>query len=214
MTIGNVGGGESLDLLAEEGLPEALPEAAKVIQGRSPWRLAYERLRRDRAAVISAFVILVIFACAIGAAVFASITGHGVNQQFRIIGETPEGFPVGPGSKFWLGTDDQGRDVLVRIAYGARVSLLIGVVTSAITVAFGTLMGLMAAVDAGAAAFLAAGAVAFLAAGAAFFAAAGAAALTAFFAGAGVFFAVAMMMILRCSELHSASPRRKEGAQF
>ncbi|HVS67790.1 MAG TPA: ABC transporter permease [Mycobacteriales bacterium] len=143
MTIGNVGGGTELDVLAEGELEE-LPEAAKVIQGRGPWRLAYERLRRDRAAVISAVIIVIIVACAAGAALFATITGHGVNQQFRIIGETPDGFPVGPGGKFWLGTDDQGRDVLVRIAYGARVSLLIGVVTSLITVTFGTIMGLMA----------------------------------------------------------------------
>jgi peptide/nickel transport system permease protein len=48
------------------------------------------------------------------------------------------------GSHFWLGADDQGRDLLVRIAYGARVSLLVGVVTTAITVSFGALMGLMA----------------------------------------------------------------------
>jgi peptide/nickel transport system permease protein len=144
MTIGNVGGGSDLDLIAEGGGPEEVTEAAKIIQGRGPWRLAYERLRKDRAAVISAAVIVVIIACAAGAALFATITGHGVNQQFRIIGETPDGFPVGPSGKFWLGTDDQGRDVLVRIAYGARVSLLIGVVTSAITVAFGTIMGLMA----------------------------------------------------------------------
>ncbi|HVY09351.1 MAG TPA: ABC transporter permease [Mycobacteriales bacterium] len=144
MTIGNVGGAGDLDVMAGGAGEETPPEAAKIIQGRSPWRLAYERLRRDRAAVVSAIVIVIIVACAIGAPIFAKITGHGVNQQFRIIGETPEGFPAGLGSHFWLGADDQGRDLLVRIAYGARVSLLVGVVTTAITVSFGALMGLMA----------------------------------------------------------------------
>jgi peptide/nickel transport system permease protein len=106
--------------------------------------LAYERLRRDRAAIISAVIIVVIVACAIGAPVFAWITGHGVNEQFRSAGLSPEGFPVKPSGKFVLGTDDQGRDLLVRIAYGARPSLIVGVVTSAITVTFGAIMGLMA----------------------------------------------------------------------
>lgn len=144
MTIGNVGGAAELDLVS--GLPpvEEAPEAAKVIQGRGPWRLAFERLRRDRASVISAVVILLIIICAAAAPVFATITGHGVNQQFRLIGEQSNGFPTGPFGKFPLGADDQGRDVLVRLAYGARVSLLVGVVTSALTVAIGAVMGLMA----------------------------------------------------------------------
>ncbi len=144
MTIGNVGATGELDLVTGTGPVEEAPEAAKVIQGRSPWRLAYERLRRDRAAVISAVIILIIVVCAIAAPVFASITGHGVNQQFRVIGLKADGFPTGVGGKFPLGTDDQGRDVLVRIAYGARVSLLVGVVTSAITVTIGAILGLMA----------------------------------------------------------------------
>jgi peptide/nickel transport system permease protein len=141
VTVGNVG--DSLEVLGNAPL-EPSPEAAKIIKGRSPWRLAFERLRNDRASVISAVVIIVIVLVAIFAPVFAWITGHGVNQQFRVIGENAEGLPTGPSSKFWLGADDQGRDLLVRIAYGARISLLIGVVTTLITVTFGAVMGLMA----------------------------------------------------------------------
>lgn len=133
-----------IEVVAQLVEAEVEPEAAKIIQGRSPWRLAFERLRRDRAAVISAVVIILIVLMAIFAPVFASITGHGANQQFRKIGLNQYDFPTGPGGKFVLGADNQGRDVLVRIAYGARVSLLIGVVTTAITVAVGALFGLMA----------------------------------------------------------------------
>jgi peptide/nickel transport system permease protein len=135
--------GDSLEVLGDV-VAEPVPEAAKIIQGRSPWRLAWERLRRDRAALICAFIIIVVALVAILAPVVASITGHGVDQQFRIIGENAEGFPTGPGKTFWLGADDQGRDLLVRIAYGARISLLVGVVTTMLTVAVGTLFGLMA----------------------------------------------------------------------
>ncbi len=50
--------------------------------------LAWRRLRRDRAAMITLGVIVFIVACAIGAPVFAAITGHGNMQQFSTIGRT------------------------------------------------------------------------------------------------------------------------------
>jgi ABC-type dipeptide/oligopeptide/nickel transport system permease subunit len=121
---------------------EALP--AREIEGRSPLVLALRRLRKDRVAMISLVVILLIVLMAIFAPVFAAITGHPPNNQYRSIGLTPDGLPRGPNSTFWLGTDDLGRDVLVRIAYGARVSLLVGVLATAITVAVGIVLGLAA----------------------------------------------------------------------
>jgi ABC-type dipeptide/oligopeptide/nickel transport system permease subunit len=116
----------------------------KAIQGRSPFVLALRRLRRDKVAMISLAVIVLIVLMAIFAPVFASITGHPPNEQYRDIGLTPDGLPRGPNGTFWLGTDDLGRDVLVRIAYGARVSLLVGVIATAITVAIGVVLGLAA----------------------------------------------------------------------
>ena len=119
-------------------------EAARVIEGRSPWRLAYERLRHDRASMISLAIIVVIIVVAIFAPVFAAVTGHGVYQQFRTTGLTPDGLPVGPSGRFLFGTDDQGRDILVRVAYGARISLIVGVVATLLEVAIGTVLGLAA----------------------------------------------------------------------
>jgi peptide/nickel transport system permease protein len=119
-------------------------EAAVKIEGKSTWQLAWARLRRDRAAIISFVVIIVIILVAIFAPIFATITGHGVNQQFRITGLSPDGLPDAPNSHFLLGTDDQGRDILVRIAYGARISLFVGVVATLATVAIGAILGLAA----------------------------------------------------------------------
>jgi ABC-type dipeptide/oligopeptide/nickel transport system permease subunit len=123
-------------------------EAAKKIEGRSPWVLAWRRLRRDRAAMISLGVIVFIVALAVFAPVIAAIFHHGVYQQFRgpqpPIGLNAIGQPVGPGRAFWLGTDDQGRDILIRIVYGARISLFVGVVATAITVLGGLVIGLAA----------------------------------------------------------------------
>ncbi|MGY4772996.1 ABC transporter permease [Kribbella sp. CWNU-51] len=116
----------------------------KAIEGRSPFILALRRLRRDKVAMISLVVIVLIVLMAIFAPVFAAITGHPPNEQYRDIGLTPDGLPRGPNGTFWLGTDDLGRDILVRIAYGARVSLLVGVIATAITVAIGVVLGLAA----------------------------------------------------------------------
>ncbi|MEV5965247.1 ABC transporter permease [Kribbella sp. NPDC051952] len=116
----------------------------RAIEGRSPFVLALRRLRRDKVAMISLAVILLIVLMAIFAPVFSAITGHPPNEQYRDIGLTPDGLPRGPNGTFWLGTDDLGRDILVRIAYGARVSLLVGVIATAITVVIGVVLGLAA----------------------------------------------------------------------
>ena len=119
-------------------------EEPKAIEGRSPFSLALRRLRKDKVAMISLVVIVLIVLMAILAPVFAAVTGHPPNEQYRDIGLTPDGLPRGPNGTFWLGTDDLGRDVLVRIAYGARISLLVGVLATAITVVIGVVLGLAA----------------------------------------------------------------------
>jgi peptide/nickel transport system permease protein len=119
--------------------------AARKIEGRSPWRLAMQRLLHDRASIIALSVIVVIILVAVFAPVVAAITGHGPNEQFTApVGLTAAGQPLGPSSHFWLGTDTLGRDILVRIAYGARISLIVGVLASVISVAIGAVVGLIA----------------------------------------------------------------------
>ncbi len=118
--------------------------ATRVTEAMSPWQLAWRRLRTDRLAIGSAVVILIIAVAAIAAPVFATLTHHGPDQQFTTAGLTTQGLPRPPGGRFWLGTDDLGRDVLVRTVYGARISLFAGVVASVIAVAFGTVVGMFA----------------------------------------------------------------------
>jgi oligopeptide/dipeptide ABC transporter ATP-binding protein len=124
--------------------PRRAPEEPKrQVALRSPWVLAFQRLRRDRASLVAAVVIVAIAIFAILAPLIAHLTGHGVNQQYPTIGLTPDGLPRAPSGRFLLGTDDLGRDLLVRIAYGARISLLVGVLATAITVALGAVVGLI-----------------------------------------------------------------------
>lgn len=122
-------------------IPE--PEGPAVL-GRSPWQLAWARLRHDKVAVASFATICVIVIAAVFAPVIAHLLGHGPDTQFHTTGLTPAGIPVGPSSHFFFGTDDLGRDVFLRTIYGARISLLVGVVASGLAVLVGLLVGLTA----------------------------------------------------------------------
>lgn len=118
--------------------------APRAVAGRGPWRLAFDQLRQDGVAIAATAMILLIVLLAALAPVIARITGHGPNEQFRQRGLSPAGIPVGPNSEFWLGTDGLGRDILVRIAYGARISLIAGISASALAVVVGVVFGLLA----------------------------------------------------------------------
>jgi peptide/nickel transport system permease protein len=101
---------------------------------------AWKRLRRDRLAVIGLAVIL---AAVIGAFGAPWVAPYDPAEQF-FDGLTLEGSPLPPSEKFWLGTDLLGRDLLSRLLYGARTSLIIGVVANGAAVLIGTLLGVVA----------------------------------------------------------------------
>jgi len=109
--------------------------------------LTWRRLRRDRGAMLGGALVLVIALAALAAPLLAP---HDPAEQFRD-GLTPDGQPVpstllnGGGPRFPLGTDANGRDLLSRILFGARVSLIVGVLANALAVTLGTLVGSVAA---------------------------------------------------------------------
>jgi peptide/nickel transport system permease protein len=120
------------------------PNPPAAVRSRGPWALAFERLRHDRAAIAAAVTLIGVLLLALLAPLIARIVGHGPGDQFLDIGLSSAGIPIGPNRTFLLGTDSLGRDVLVRIAYGTRVSLLVGVLASALAVLFGTVVGIVA----------------------------------------------------------------------
>jgi peptide/nickel transport system permease protein len=123
---------------------EELGGAAAEIQGRSPWELAWVRLRNDRVAIGSMTVIVLITLVAIFAPLIARLIGHGLGDQYPYTALNGYGLPVGPSRTFLFGADDLGRDVLVRVAYGARISLVAGVVASGLAVIGGGIVGMVA----------------------------------------------------------------------
>jgi peptide/nickel transport system permease protein len=117
----------------------------QVVEGRSQWQLTWRRLRADKVAVASMIVILVIVLLAIFAPAIAALVHHPPNTAYPNTGENAVGNPVGPFTNgFLLGTDDTGRDLMVRILYGARISLFVGITTTAIGTIAGVAVGLIA----------------------------------------------------------------------
>jgi peptide/nickel transport system permease protein len=120
-------------------------QAIASVEGRSQWQLTWRRLRGDKVSMIALGVIILMVILAIAAPLFASITHHPPNVAFPDTGENAVGNPVGPFTNgFWLGSDGTGRDLFVRILYGARISLFVGVVTTGIASCLGVSIGLMA----------------------------------------------------------------------
>ncbi|CAN7309237.1 ABC transporter permease [Aminobacter sp. LjRoot7] len=78
-----------------------------------------------------------------GALLAPYLTGYDPNEQL-FDGLTLEGAPLPPSATFWLGTDLLGRDLLTRILYGARTSLIIGIVANGAALLIGTLVGITA----------------------------------------------------------------------
>lgn len=130
---------DEVEAAAVPGLTQQAPVAA-----RSPLQLVWTRLRRDRVAVISAVVIVLVILAALMAPLIAAWVGHGPNEQFREDGLTEFGTPVAPNSQFLLGTDNLGRDVLVRLVYGAQISLTVALFATLGALGIGTLVGLVA----------------------------------------------------------------------
>ncbi len=103
-------------------------------KARSRRRRILRELVRNRFALAGAIFLVVIVAVAILAPVIAK---QDPNEQSLLTRLKP------PSSEHWLGTDELGRDVFSRLAYGARISLFIGLVGTAGGVILGTLFGLM-----------------------------------------------------------------------
>jgi peptide/nickel transport system permease protein len=100
----------------------------------------WKRFRRDRLAMIGLATILLLLFVGLFAPV---ISPYNPNEQF-FDGLTLEGSPLPPGERFWFGTDTNGRDQFSRLLYGARTSILIGIIANGIAVIIGSFLGVTA----------------------------------------------------------------------
>ena len=137
--------------LGDRGFPPTSAEGRgvegrgrEIIAGQSATQLVFARLRHDKVAIASAATIVIISLAAIFAPLISRAVGHGPNTQYLQTGLSPSGIPLPPSRTFLFGTDDLGRDVFVRVVYGARISLLVGVAATGISITVGVVIGLLA----------------------------------------------------------------------
>jgi len=92
-------------------------------------------LKKDKVALISALVISALVLAAIAAPILAPYDPLRINL---------DALRLSPSTSYWMGTDNMGRDVLSRLVFGARLSLLVGVLAAALSMAIGILIGITA----------------------------------------------------------------------
>lgn len=103
-----------------------------VPHGVSLWDDAWLRLRRNRAAMFGLiFMLAMILLCLLA----PWLTPYGYEEQNLRLGAT------GPSAAHWLGTDSFGRDMLTRILYGGRISLMVGFLATAVALVIGIIYG-------------------------------------------------------------------------
>ncbi|MFC7547851.1 ABC transporter permease [Plantactinospora sp. GCM10030261] len=129
---------------AVEVVPPA-PGQRVVTVSKSPTRIAFERLRKDRVAVVSAGIFLFFVLIAIFAPLIVKIPGTDPYTYNQDLVDT-YGFPtIGPNSEHWFGIEPRlGRDNFARWVYGARPSLIVAGTATVLTVLIGTTIGLIA----------------------------------------------------------------------
>ena len=146
----------------QAGVPDHGPDP---IAGRSPWALAFRRLRRNRIAFAALVLFILIVLSSFAAPLYANHIAHtdpfenNVNGTTIVngkevplmeqgggvlkLGETPIG-PTWDIHHYFLGADAQGRDVMARLLYGGRSSLAIGIGSALIACLIATVLALIA----------------------------------------------------------------------
>jgi peptide/nickel transport system permease protein len=139
------------------GIPDELAHDPAERPGLSQRRLTARRLRRHRVALVFGVVFLALVAACVAAPLWANHVAHTsaeenhISDTIVVDGETTNvvdlyGKPIGPtwSGKFFLGADENGRDIMVRLLYGGRNSLLVGISAAIGTILIGLVLGLLA----------------------------------------------------------------------
>ena len=129
------------------------------VHGLGPWKLGLRRLRRNKVALLFGLIFVLLVASCAAAPLWAdnvaktTATANHLSDVIKVDGKDTnvvglDGVPIGPqwlkaDGKFFLGADRNGRDIMVRLLYGGRNSLLIGITAALITVFLSIVLGLV-----------------------------------------------------------------------
>ena len=139
--------------------PAAFEEEARRerVHGVGPWKLGLRRLRRNKVALFFGFLFVLLVAACLAAPLWSEHVAHTgpdenhLTDTIVVDGERTDvvaldGTPIGPTwqGEFFLGADKNGRDVMVRLLYGGRNSLVVGVTAALMTTVLSIILGLLA----------------------------------------------------------------------
>lgn len=102
------------------------------LQAMGPWRVAWERFKKNKLSMGGAIIFGLIVLAVILVPIISPYSLNELNLPNKL---------QPPSSAHWLGTDEQGRDILMRVFYGGRISVKIGLLTAGVTVILGALVG-------------------------------------------------------------------------
>jgi peptide/nickel transport system permease protein len=136
--------------------PNVEPQPQRV--GRSSRALAWQRLRHNPAAIFGAgLFVIIVLACLVGGPLWVHFVSHRGPDVQNLTGSIDvggrsvpvvanDGTPIGPGWRgaYLLGADSNGRDLFVRILYGGRISLLVGLSSALVSSVLALVLGLAA----------------------------------------------------------------------
>jgi peptide/nickel transport system permease protein len=118
---------------------------AAIDRAQSPWRRFARDFAESRLALVGLAMLLVIVLLAVFAPWIAPQNPYDLARLDLLDARLPPGARSMDGLTYWLGTDGQGRDMLSAIMYGLRVSLVVGVLSGAIALTIGSIVGVLAA---------------------------------------------------------------------
>lgn len=107
-------------------------EIASKAQAVGPWQLAWERFKKNKVAVAGGTIFILI--------VLLVIIGP-MLSPYEMSEFVLDNKNLPPSREHWLGTDEQGRDVLLRVLLGGRISILVGFMAAGVSVVLGSLVG-------------------------------------------------------------------------
>ena len=129
---------------ADEALTVEVAGAEREITARSPMQLFWRRLRQDKVAMVALTFVVLIVLTAVLAPLIVKIAGTPAPGVTNADLTDDFGQPLGPRAGHPFGVDKRGRDVFSRTVYGARVSLEVAFIATALVVLIGVSVGLIA----------------------------------------------------------------------
>lgn len=140
----STGASQVLEDAGVDPLTQQPEPGGRRIESRTPWQLFWRAFRQDKVAVAGLIFIIALIVVAIFAPLIVKLVGAPPPNKIDSTALDDFGTPTGPSAEHWFGVDPLGRDVFARTLYGARVSLLVAIVSTGIATVVGVVAGLTA----------------------------------------------------------------------